>query len=369
MTPPIFLNTLKNKHRLPLWRSDHREKYLPAFYLGIPSLICVSNAAHWSFIFKFGRPFITQMKKTVLIIFAAVVVITAAIYLLIPSNLTINNQLTIEASDGVVAKFLTHQQRWDKWWPGTKINENQFAYDGVQLTINKTTNGGVNVDLQQGSFKINADINYLAGDFSAKVTLVGKKQSSMNPAQRVTEYFAARDLQNKTGQVLARFKTFLEDQKNAYGYKIYINKVTDPFLLTKTASTATYPDMQSIYSSIENLKKEAIAKGAKMTNFPMLNITQVGSKEYQVSYAIPIDKKITPGKGSIINNLVMGGNLLIADVKGGPNTVNDAFEEVRMYMKDHKLVAPAMPFESMVTDRYLEKDTAKWVTKIYYPIF
>jgi hypothetical protein len=65
----------------------------------------------------------------------------------------------------------------------------------------------------------------------------------------------------------------------------------------------------------------------------------------------------------------MGGNLLIADVKGGPNTVNDAFEEVRMYMKDHKLVAPAMPFESMVTDRYLEKDTAKWVTKIYYPIF
>ncbi|WP_439698838.1 hypothetical protein ACFGVS_12255 [Mucilaginibacter sp. AW1-7] len=309
------------------------------------------------------------MKKTVLIIFAAVVVITAAIYLLIPSNLTINNQLTIETSDGVVAKFLTHQQRWDKWWPGTKINENQFAYDGVQLTINKTTNGGVNLDLQQGSFKINADINYLAGDFSAKVTLVGKKQSSMNPAQRVTEYFAARDLQNKTGQVLARFKTFLEDQKNAYGYKIYINKVTDPFLLTKTASTATYPDMQSIYSSIENLKKEAIAKGAKMTNFPMLNITQVGSKEYQVSYAIPIDKKITPGKGSIINNLVMGGNLLIADVKGGPNTVNDAFEEVRMYMKDHKLVAPAMPFESMVTDRYLEKDTAKWVTKIYYPIF
>jgi hypothetical protein len=309
------------------------------------------------------------MKKTVLIVLAAIIVIVAAIYLLIPANLTINNQLTIEASDGVVAKFLTHQQRWDKWWPGTKINENQFAYDGVQLTINKTTNGGVNVDLQHDNFKMTADINYLAGDFSAKITLGGKKQNSMNPVQRVTAYLAARDLQNKTGQILTRFKAFLEDQKNAYGYKIYINKVTDPFLLSKTASTATYPEMQNIYSSIENLKKEAIAKGAKLTNFPMLNVTQLGSKEYQVSFAIPIDKKITPGKGSVINNLVMGGNLLIADVKGGPNTVNDAFEEVRMYMKDHKLVAPAMPFESMVTDRYVERDTSKWVTKIYYPIF
>lgn len=309
------------------------------------------------------------MKKTVLIILAAIVIIAAPIYFIIPSTLTVSNQLTIEASDGVVAKFLTHQQRWDQWWPGTKINENQFAYDGVQLTINKSTNGGVNAGLQQGDFKMNADINYLAGDFSAKITLGAQKHSSMNPVKRVIDYFAARELQNKTGQVLTRFKAFLEDQKNAYGYKIYINKVTDPFLLTKTASTATYPEMQNIYSSIENLKKEAIAKGAKLTNFPMLNVTQVDSKEYQVSFAIPIDKKITPGKGSVINNLVMGGNLLIADVKGGPNTVNDAFEEVRMYMKDHKLVAPAMPFESMVTDRYLEKDTSKWVTKIYYPIF
>jgi hypothetical protein len=309
------------------------------------------------------------MKKTVLIIFAAIIVIIAAIYLLIPANLTINNQLTIEASDGVVAKFLTHQQRWDKWWPGTKINQNQFAYDGLLFTINKTTNGGVNAGLQQGSFTVDADISYLAGDFAAKITLRAQKQSSLNPALRVKDYLATRDIQNKTGQIFARFKAFLEDEKNAYGYKIYVDKVKDPFLLTNITSAATYPDMQNIYKCIDDLKQEAIAKGAKPTNFPMLNVTQVGSKEYQVSFAIPIDKKIMPGKGSSINEMVMGGNLLIADVKGGPKTVNDAFEQVRIYMKDHKLIAPAMPFESLITDRSVEKDTSKWVTKIYYPIF
>lgn len=309
------------------------------------------------------------MKKTVLLILAAIVIIAIPIYFIIPSTLTVSNQLTVEASDGVVAKFLIHQQRWDKWWPGTKVNKKQFAYDGVQFTINKTTNSGANVDLQQGNFKLNADINYLAEDFAAKISLQAQRQSSMNPVKRVSDYFAARNLQNKAMQVLTHFKTFLEDQKNAYGYKIYIDKVKDPFLLTNTSSAATYPDMQDIYSRIDNLKQEAIAKGAKLTNFPMLNITKVGAKEYQISYAIPIDKKIIPGKGSVISEMVMGGNLLIEDVKGGPNTVQDAFDEVKIYMKDHKLIAPAMPFESMVTDRNMEKDTSKWVTKIYYPIF
>jgi hypothetical protein len=309
------------------------------------------------------------MKKIVLIALAVAVILAAGVYIIIPSTLTISNELTVEASDGVVAKYLVHKNRWSKWWPGTKITENRYAYKGLQIDINKTTNGGANVTLQQGDLKLDADISYLAEDFAAKITLLAQKKNSINPVQRVNDFLTSRKLQTQTGEILNRFKAFLEDQKNAYGYKIYIDKVKDPFLLTTTTSAATYPDMQNIYKLIENSKKEAIAKGAKPTNFPMLNITKVGKAEYQISYAIPIDKKIIPAKGAFINQMVMGGNLLIADVKGGPNTVNDAFEEVRIYMKDHKLIAPAMPFESLITDRSVEKDTSNWVTKIYYPIF
>ena len=38
-------------------------------------------------------------------------------------------------------------------------------------------------------------------------------------------------------------------------------------------------------------------------------------------------------------------------------------------MTDNALSSPAIPFESLVTNRMQEPDTSKWVTKIYYPGF
>ncbi|MDB4999000.1 MAG: hypothetical protein JWR76_77, partial [Mucilaginibacter sp.] len=58
-----------------------------------------------------------------------------------------------------------------------------------------------------------------------------------------------------------------------------------------------------------------------------------------------------------------------ADVKGGKQTVANAFVQLKNYQKDHGLISPAMPFEILITNRLTEKDTAKWVTKLYWPIF
>jgi hypothetical protein len=127
--------------------------------------------------------------------------------------------------------------------------------------------------------------------------------------------------------------------------------------------------MAYVYENIKQLKDQARAQGAKETNFPMLNVNQTDDKQYETRIALPIDKLINPVERSSINKLVRGGNLLVADVKGGPNTVHNAFSQVKIFMKDYGLISPAMPFESLVTDRSVEKDTAKWVTKIYYPIF
>ena len=37
-------------------------------------------------------------------------------------------------------------------------------------------------------------------------------------------------------------------------------------------------------------------------------------------------------------------------------------------MDDYHLTSPAISFQSLVTDRQVEKDSLKWITKIYYPI-
>lgn len=309
------------------------------------------------------------MKRIVLILLAVTAAIIAAIYLIIPSTLTINNQVNIDASDAIAAKFLTHREHWEKWWPGARINNSRFDYEGIHFYISETTNGGAHVTLQKGKLKLNSEISYLADDFAVKITWHTKLQNSLNPVQRVKNYLNTQALKAKTTEILKHLQSFLEDEKKAYGYKIYIEKIKDHALLTAITSSVNYPDVQTIYETVNSLKLQAKTKGATLTNFPMLNVTKVDNKEYQVTVALPINKNIKPNQKSLINNLVAGGNLLVAEVKGGPNTINDAFSAVKAYMKDHNLTAPAMPFESLITDRAVEKDTSKWVTKIYAPIF
>ena len=63
-----------------------------------------------------------------------------------------------------------------------------------------------------------------------------------------------------------------------------------------------------------------------------------------------------------------GGNILVTDVKGGPYNIAKAFEAVEKYTEDHNRMAPAIHFQSLVTDRRQERDTSKWITRIYWPV-
>ena len=63
------------------------------------------------------------------------------------------------------------------------------------------------------------------------------------------------------------------------------------------------------------------------------------------------------------------GKILVAEVKGGAYTADEALRQLTMYMDDNHLVSPAIPFQSLVTERSKEPDTTKWITKIYFPVF
>jgi hypothetical protein len=66
---------------------------------------------------------------------------------------------------------------------------------------------------------------------------------------------------------------------------------------------------------------------------------------------------------------MIAGNILVAEVKGGPYTVTNAFNSLHDYVTDHDLQSPAIPFQSLITNRLQQPDSTKWITKIYYPIY
>jgi len=83
--------------------------------------------------------------------------------------------------------------------------------------------------------------------------------------------------------------------------------------------------------------------------------------------ALPTDKVI-PNSGNVQSKDVPTDKFLQADVHGGESAVRTALGSMNSYISDYGRTIMAIPFAVLITDRRLERDTAKWVTRIYYPL-
>nr|WP_294948690.1 GyrI-like domain-containing protein [uncultured Mucilaginibacter sp.] len=311
------------------------------------------------------------MKKPALLVLGLLLLAFISIYFIIPQNITATSTVTVDATDGNVFKFLIKKEAWPKWWPGThnRKDSSSFAYNGVMYTIKKDANSYIEVNINTGKLELDSKINYLATeDGATDVRWDAVKQSSLNPFARIAEFVRIKAEQKDMDSVLTQFKQFIQKDINVYGLRIKIDKVKDGVMLATNTVTKTPPTDGAVYSMIADLRKQIAAQNATETNKPMLNVTQVDNSEYHVMVAIPVNKEIKPGVNSVINKMVVGGNILQTEVKGGRKTIDNAFVQLQNFRKDYKLTGVAMPFELMVTDRSIEKDTSKWVTKLYWPI-
>jgi hypothetical protein len=167
--------------------------------------------------------------------------------------------------------------------------------------------------------------------------------------------------------IIMHLKTFLESSQNVYGMSIARQKVVDTLLISTKFISNTYPTTAEIYSAINDLKKYISKEGATETNPPMLNVSPEDTS-YRVMVAIPINKQIKETDNFTIKKMIPG-KILMAEVKGGSFATREALKQMNLYLNDNYLSSPAMPFESLITERLQEPDTTKWITKIYYPIY
>lgn len=194
-------------------------------------------------------------------------------------------------------------------------------------------------------------------------------KASVNPVRRVQQYIAARRLKSDMAANLERLLKFSINPRNIYNINIERQTVKDTLFATMSFTSAEIPKTAEVYRAIDLLRRYINNQGAIEVNAPMLNVTKNPKSIYITStIALPINKPIKPSQHISVNRMVRG-NILVAEVKGGPGTIKNALNQIEAYMKDFKLTPPAIPYESLITDRRMQVDTSKWVTKIYYPIY
>jgi hypothetical protein len=315
------------------------------------------------------------MKTLFISVLAVVVVALIGIYVFIPAKITFSKVIFIKTKVTITNRFLMDESKWGKWFPSDSVNnpsgapgKNIYKYKNYIYSVENTmmNSGEVSISNNNTSLKSLIYIIPIDGD-SVVIEWKSELPESSDPVKRIRNYKKAKELQNSMADILKHLQTFLEKKENVYGLDITQMKVTDTLFIATIYKSPEYPSTPAIYSFIKDLREYIFKKGAEETNYPIMNIIQERDS-FRTIIAIPINK-IIPQENNFELKTMVPGNILVTEVTGGNFTTGNALMQLDMYLHDHDLESPALPFQSLVTDRSREPDTAKWVTKIYYPIY
>lgn len=309
------------------------------------------------------------MKKFVIVVLVILIAVIAAIYILIPNIITFNKSIYVQVSRDGITRKLQNEKNWTTWWPGKTINDSSFLYNNTSYSIIEKSIGSLFISIKNEDTRAVTSLNILSKNKdTAQLIWIGSIPTSYNPIKRIQIYFDSKKIPTDIDELLKKIKTHFSKVENVYGYDIEWKSVVDSTLVFTYNTLKAYPSVEFTYQLIDKLKKYITEHGAKETGFPMLNITKNDSA-YLVKVAIPVNKILPSSNGIAFRQMPSGGNILVVDVKGGPSSIQNAFHQVQNYIMDYSETVPAIPYQSLITDRSKEKDTSQWITKIYYPVF
>jgi hypothetical protein len=313
------------------------------------------------------------MKKYIIGGLVTLLLFVFSSYLFVPNIISISKNLSVHTNAKSFYRGLFDKSKWVAWWPGehtTTDKESFFSYKDTRYKFDDVKFSSLIISADNNMLKGNTSLNYISsGNDSVDLVWDAKIPTSFNPLKRWQVYFNSKKFASQMNEIMGKASLFYSDPKNIYGIDIKKERVVDSLLMsTFSISKDVYPGVNEIYSLVDVLKKYIASNGAKETGAPMLNISTADSMSYTTRVAIPVDKKL-PSSGNIsYKQMLGGGNILTADIKGGNESINLALYQMDLYIEDYNRKPPAISFLSLITDRRKEPDSSKWITRIYYPV-
>jgi effector-binding domain-containing protein len=309
------------------------------------------------------------MKKWAVGIVVLLTLSVIFLYVLIPRAINISHSTIINCTFNGAVRNIASKDNWHKWWPASHTETTDtFSYNKFSYHLGRTYIDNIEVLIKGSDTSINSRITVIPAALdSVYLKWQCSLNTSSNPIVKIRDYLAARQLEENMEEILAELKSFLDKKENIYGINIQRAKVQDTVLMAKKVVFSAYPATKDVYGLIQDVKNYIQQQGGKETGYPMLNVQQVDSTHIETMVAIPINRELHNSNNFSFKRMVPG-KILVAEVKGGEQRVREAVASLQNYVDDYKLKSPAIPFESLVTDRTKETDTSKWITKLYYPI-
>lgn len=332
------------------------------------------------------------LKRILIVVF-----ILAGIYLIaclfLPSKIRVQRSTYIHARSSIVFNEINNFQNWPHWSYWDNIDpEMKSTYEGPQNgigAIHKWTSN--NKDVGTGSIKIvdsrpdSLILTDLAfgempvshGGWTIKDTTDGVKVTTYMDVELgfsgrvmpglMMESFLGPDFE-KTLAGLKKQAEMLEmttPSNSPYGIE---TTTFNEQILASTRRTTTLPnisnDIAASYKTITDfLKKNNLGIAGYLCAF----YHSFTPDKIEVECAIPINK-LLPSEGAVNVSVMKAGKAVVANYFGPYTGTSKAHQAINQWIVEHHKKIMGSPWEVYITDPMTEKDTTKWLTKVYYPI-
>jgi hypothetical protein len=291
-----------------------------------------------------------------------VLLLIASVYIVIPSRLEVTKIDLVNCNRDGADRVLGDTAGWIRWWPHTgsevSYHMSERLHHGAVIAIRDE---GTELFSQISILPMNrADSSYLQWQYT--------RETGWDPLTRIARYRQAVRVKADMATILDSLRHFLDDPRNVYGLAITQASTNDSFLVETLRTMKDYPGTEAIYDLVRRLEGFAAHRGASRTGYPMVNVDHLPDGQFELRTAVPVNRECSDS-GDVVSRKLVKGNYLESDVRGGPAAIRLALGHLKDYIADNKRTVMAIPFFSLITDRTRESDTAKWVTRIYYPIY
>ncbi len=334
------------------------------------------------------------MLKKILIGLAVLIVALVLIGFLLPGKLEISRSKVINASAENVFDEMNDLRKWQDWqyWntldPDMNITYGEksvgtgasYAWKGNSkvgegtITITESVpNKSVATDLAFTGYEP-AKAFYTVepkGD-STKATLSVTLDFGMNPIGRWIGLFMKGEMEKAFDYGLNNIQTRAEGKPK---FTVDISEISTPAIHYVGISSGTMSTEDEAAMSAQMGK--AFGQLATDLNKAKVQITGAAfclypkwdeaTKQMEMVCAFPVDEKAkVPSKYKVQS--VPAGKAVKAIHRGDYSKMMATHMQLNEYIESKKLIMAGAPWESYLTDPMIEKDTAAWVTEIYYPI-
>jgi effector-binding domain-containing protein len=205
-----------------------------------------------------------------------------------------------------------------------------------------------------------------------KVTSGFVADMGMNPVARImAAVMMTPEMEKATDHNLAKLKEIAEAKPR---FTVGISEETTPAMsYVGISTTMSFEDPVAIGKQMEKSYGElmgALGKAKVTMTGPALALYpkwDEATRQMEMVCALPVaaDAKL-PAKYPVVK--VAEGKAVKAVHMGDYNNLKETHDQIAKYMEYKKLEMAGAPYEVYITDPMVEKDTAKWVTEVYYPI-